>query len=228
MSSAARQLALPVSTVRDWVNGRTTGRPDACPRCTRASIPEGPYVALLGYYLGDGCVSHAPRYDVLRISCDARLPGIVDDVSQVLREVRRAGRVFHVAGPGTIVVQGHWKHWTCLFPQHGPGRKHERVIALERWQEEIVERHPGPFLRGLLHSDGCRTNNWTTRRVGGELKRYDYPRWQFSNRSEDILGLCTWALDLVEVPWRRSSRWCVSVSRREGVARLDDLVGPKR
>ncbi len=64
--------------------------------------------------------------------------------------------------------------------------------------------------------------------MGGELKRYDYPRWQFSNRSEDILGLCTWALDLVEVPWRRSSRWCVSVSRREGVARLDDLVGPKR
>ena len=84
-----------------------------------------------------------------------------------------------------------------------------------------------PFLRGLFHSDGCRANNWATRRVGGELKRYDYPRWQFSNRSEDILGLCTWALDLVDVAWRRSSRWCVSVSRRAGVARLDELVGPK-
>ena len=89
MSSAARQLALPVSTVRDWVNGRTTGRPDECPRCTRASIPEGPYAALLGYYLGDGCISHAPRYDVLRISCDARLPGIVDDVSPPRAQGRR-------------------------------------------------------------------------------------------------------------------------------------------
>ncbi len=46
--------------------------------------------------------------------------------------------------------------------------------------------------------------------------------------TEDILGLCTWALDLVDVPWRRSGRWCVSVSRRAGVARLDELVGPKR
>ena len=126
VSAAARQLALPVSTVRDWVSGRATGRPDECPRCTRASIPEGPYAALLDYYLGDGCISNAPRHDVLRISCDARLPGIIADVSQVLREVRPAGKVFHVSGPGTIVVQGHWKHWTCLFPQHGPGRKHER------------------------------------------------------------------------------------------------------
>lgn len=31
------------------------------------------------------------------------------------------------------------KHWPCLFPQHGPGRKHHRRIALEPWQEAIVK-----------------------------------------------------------------------------------------
>lgn len=95
------------------------------------------------------------------------------------------------------------------------------------WQRGIVEAHPADFLRGLLHSDGCRVNNWATRVVGGEKKRYDYPRWQFVNVSEDILGFCTDALDLLDIPWRRS-RWnCISVSTRAGVARLDDLVGPK-
>ncbi len=63
--------------------------------------------------------------------------------------------------------------------------------------------------------------------VQGEKRRYEYPRWQFTNRSDDIRELCCWALDLVEVPWRRSGRWVVSVSRREAVARLDALIGPK-
>lgn len=121
----------------------------------------------------------------------------------------------------------HWKHWPCLFPQHGPGRKHERAIVLQEWQTEVVEAFPADFLHGLFHSDGCRVNNWATRVVGGKKKRYDYPRWQFVNASEDILGLCTWALDLAEVPWRRSGARVVSVSRREAVARLDELIGPK-
>ena len=42
-----------------------------------------------------------------------------------------------------------------LFPQHGPGRKHERPIVLAAWQDEVVRAHPGHFLRGLLHSDGA-------------------------------------------------------------------------
>jgi hypothetical protein len=137
-------------------------------------------------------------------------------------------RVFHVPAPGVTVVQSHWKHWTCLFPQHGPGRKHQRAIVLQDWQTAIVEDHPADFLRGLFHSDGARVANWATRTVAGRKKRYEYPRWQFSNRSADIRDLCCWALDLSGVPWRRSNAWTISVSTRAGVARLDELVGPKR
>jgi len=36
------------------------------------------------------------------------------------------------------------------------------------------------------------------------------------------------ALDLVGVPWRQSSWKTISVSTRTGVARLDELIGPKR
>ncbi|MGN6131189.1 MAG: hypothetical protein ACTHOK_12695 [Nocardioidaceae bacterium] len=120
-----------------------------------------------------------------------------------------------------------WKHWPCLFPRHGPGRKHERTPGMEPWQQTIVAAHPGPFLRGLFHSDGCRSANWTTRTVAGGKKRYDYPRWQFVNHSEEIRDWCCEALDRVDVPWRRSSWKTISVSTRAGVARLDELIGPK-
>ena len=98
---------------------------------------------------------------------------------------------------------------------------------LEDWQRTIVEAHPGPFLRGLFHSDGCRAKNWTRKIVAGEMKRYDYPRWQFTN-SADIRELCCWALDLVDVPWRQSNWKTISVSTRVGVALLDNLIGLKQ
>ena len=107
------------------------------------------------------------------------------------------------------------------------GRKHERPIVLERWQEEIVATFPGDFLRGLFHSDGARVKNWATRMVAGERKRYDYPRWQFVNSSNDIIDLCTGALDLVEISWRRSRVNTVSISRSDDVRRLDELIGLK-
>jgi hypothetical protein len=99
--------------------------------------------------------------------------------------------------------------------------------VLERWQRDVVAAHPGDFLRGLFHSDGARVANWAVRVVGGERRRHDYARWQFSNRSEDILTLCGWALDVAGVGWRRSSITHISVSRRPDVTRLDELIGPK-
>lgn len=137
-------------------------------------------------------------------------------------------RCRRVTAPGTVVVQSYWRHWPCLFPQHGPGRKHERELGMAAWQWSIVTEFPGDFLRGLFHSDGCRVSNWATRMVAGEKKRYDYPRWQFVNASEEILGWCGDALDLVDIAWRRSGLRAISVSRRADVRRLDDLIGLKQ
>jgi hypothetical protein len=61
-----------------------------------------------------------------------------------------------------------------------------------------------------------------------QLKRYDYPRWPFTNVSGDIRELCCWALDLVDVPWRQSNHETISVSTRAAVARLDTLIGLKQ
>ncbi|GGQ43285.1 hypothetical protein Saso_06310 [Streptomyces asoensis] len=124
-------------------------------------------------------------------------------------------------------VVGYYAHWPHLFPQHGPGKKHERRIALEPWQQAIVDEHPWEFVRGLIHSDGCRITNWTERTVGGERKRYAYPRYFFTNLSGDIIGLFTDALDRLGVEWRMQNLRNVSIAEKASVALLDAHVGPK-
>lgn len=111
------------------------------------------------------------------------------------------------------------KAWPLLFPQHGPGRKHLRKIELAPWQADIVERFPREFLRGLIHSDGCRVLN----RVNGK----DYPRYFFDQVSDDIHRLfCDTCERLgIEYTW---SKWkTVSIARAGSVALLDSFVGPK-
>jgi hypothetical protein len=125
------------------------------------------------------------------------------------------------------MVKSYSKHWPCLFPQHGPGRKHLRKIELEQWQSVIVRKYPSEFARGLFHSDGWRGVNRVRRRLAGGDRRYEYPRYMFCNESADILRLCGEILDLLGVAWRYSRRNVISVARREAVARLDEFVRPK-
>lgn len=199
-----------------------------CPRCDGGALDDASYAELLGWYLGDGYLSLGRRGVFnLHVINDASYVALNAHLLELMATVKPTGKPHTRRVPGAVITTVSWKHWPCLLPQHGPGRKHERPIRLEDWQTEVVEAFPADFLRGLFHSDGCRVANWATRMVGGERKRYDYPRWQFVNASEDILGLCTWALDLVDVAWRRTGPRVVSVSRREAVARLDALIGPK-
>jgi hypothetical protein len=228
VSSVAHEVGVSRAAVREWQSrGLDPDGRDQCPAEAPDRLVTLAYSALLGYYLGDGCVSRLGRTYSLRVTCDAVYPGIIEDVAGLVTAVRGRGPVTRVSAPGCIVVCGYWNHWPCLFPQHGPGRKHERTLTLEPWQQQVVDTHPAAFLRGLFHSDGCRVDNWATRQVAGETKRYDYGRWQFVNHSTDIQGFCTDALDRLGIPWRRSSWKTISVSRREAVARLDELIGPK-
>ncbi|MDT5255947.1 MAG: hypothetical protein QOD10_1027 [Mycobacterium sp.] len=122
----------------------------------------------------------------------------------------------HPQPKGCVVVSLYSKHWPCLLPQHGPGKKHLRPIRLEPWQEQLVEQATEEFIRGLIDSDGCRV-------VANDRG----VRYHFSNRSEDILGLFTGALDNLGIPWTRSSRYIIAVYRKAAVARLDEFVGGK-
>ena len=113
------------------------------------------------------------------------------------------------------------KSWPCLFPQHGPGKKHERPIVLSPWQCVLVSQRPDLLLRGLLHSDGCRFQNSGR---GG----WSHPRYGFSNASRDIQAIFCAACELLGLRWTAAGERTIYVSRKDDVALLDLFVGPKR
>jgi len=184
------------------------------------------YAHLLGLYLGDGWLVHHQRSWSLSIACTDAYPGLRREARSSVEAVS-GRRTSLVQRRGCSEVKAYWAHWLCVLPQHGPGKKHHRPVHLQEWQWDAVLEQPGPLLRGLFHSDGWRGMNVAVRTVDGVGSEKRYVRYQFSNRSDDIRHICAAALDLLDIPWRRSGRWTIAVSRRDAVAALDEHVGPK-
>lgn len=223
-----RRLGIPRGTIRDWrVRGRSQVT-SGCPLCDNVFLDKAAYSYLLGIYLGDGCLSEHPRRVYkLRVACDVKYPGIINQVAAHIVIARGVDKVGFVSLEGCVDVFSYWKHWICLFPQHGPGRKHNRAIELAPWQEEIVKAHPRALIRGLIHSDGNRHINPVTRRLRSGIKHYKYTRYMFTNASDDIRGIFTNALASLDITWTKTTARDISVARREDVALLDTFVGPK-
>ena len=161
----SRRTGIPRGTIRDWRRGR---RPNfertraTCAVCVGnpLALPQAAYTYLLGLYLGDGYLVAFPRAVYkLRITCADRYPDLIRQCEFAMTQIL-PNKVNRAARQGCCDVYSLSKHWPCLFPQHGPGRKHERRIELAAWQQDLIDLDPRPLLRGLLHSDGCRVLNW--------------------------------------------------------------------
>jgi hypothetical protein len=236
LRSISKSTGISRATLHDWrehpeINAQVHA---VCPRCAASpTLPEPPhdYAYLLGLYLGDGCISRAGARDKdvwkLRVACADAWPGLIRECERAMRSIRPDNNVSIQQNVGCVEVSSCSKHWPCLFPQYGPGRKHMRRIALQPWQHDVMLANPGHFARGLFHSDGYRGVNRVRRRLADGDRWYEYPRYLFTNESADILGLCGETLDRLGVAWRFSRRNAISVARREAVARLDEFVGPK-
>jgi hypothetical protein len=146
---------------------------------------------------------------------------IVDETEALLRrgfQGNRVGRLVRYDG-SMVVLWTYHSHLTCLFPQHGPGKKHERPMQLERWQEDLVLAAPWRFIRGCIRSDGCVFVN----RTG----RYEYLSYCFDNWSAEIRTLFAAACKVVGVDCRPAGT-SVRIYRRASVALLEEHVGLKR
>jgi hypothetical protein len=228
LNSVSRETGISRAAIRAWLD-RLEPLPRMAPPDPGPPADDCAYAYLLGLYLGDGCISAHPRGTgyYLRIACANAWPGLLQLCREAIAKVRPGIGVYALQKEGYAMVTSYSRHWPSLFPQHAPGKKHERRIALDPWQQEIVDAHPWEFIRGLIHSDGCRIANWTTRLVGGEPKRYEYPRYFFTNLSADIRQLYTDTLDKVGVSWKQANAQNVSVARKASVALMDTHVGPK-
>lgn len=239
-AEVARRLAVPYGTVGSWKHGDRAKRgelpgrkPATCPTCHGDPLDERAYSYLLGLYLGDGHIVRPKQHRAytLAITCDDKWPGVMDSVEQAVRDVLPNNKPCRVRRTGCHDVKVYSQHLPCLFPQHGPGLKHERDVSLVPWQQTIVDAHPWGLLRGLIHADGCRIVNWATRTTNGITRRHEYPRYFLTNKSPDILRLFTATLDAVGVRWKARNRLSgstdISIARRDSVTLLDCHIGPK-
>jgi hypothetical protein len=226
----SRRTEIPRSTVREWRTTRPGAAAEQLERRRRSCAvcsggvpdpPASPYAYLLGMYLGDGCISAGPRAYRLRITLDAGYPGIVAECAAAIQAIRpdKPVRIGRYAHKRCVEVSAYWQHWPCLIPQHGPGRKHLRTIELVAWQRAIIDEQRKQFVRGLIHSDGCRI-------VANDRGRPS-PRYHFSNLSEDIKRLYCESLDALVVRWTRPCDRQIAVYRKDSVAILDTFIGPK-
>lgn len=227
-SQVSRATGINRTTIAEWRRDGPPGRRDAaarssCPRCEGRRLDAVAYAFLLGMYLGDGSIARHPRAYKLRVVQDARYPNSIEEIRRAMATVRHCelDRIRTVQHVGCVEVYTYWRHWPCVFPQHGPGTKHLRRIELTAWQASIVAEQPASLLRGLIHSDGCRVIN----RVG--KGKYAYPRYLFSNRSEDIRRIFREACDSVGVRPTNPKPDEISIARRVDVVALDSFVGPK-
>ncbi len=207
--------------------GRPAEPGPCCPQCGSAKHDfdrlSSAYVYLLGLYLGDGCISeHRRKVFRLRIALDMKYQGIVEECAATMQAVVPWNKVHQQLTPKNYVeVHAYSKSWPCLFPQHGPGKKHEREIVLTNWQQGLVDLAPELLVRGLIHSDGCRFIN--TGSYG-----WRSPRYVFTNFSDDIKRIFCDACDQLDLHWTVAPPKSVYVSRKADVAKLDEFVGPKR
>lgn len=233
----ARALGISRTTVGRWLKrGREavltspmrSRATDVCPERCRIveNVPPAWFAYLLGQYLGDGTIVLTRRnVHRLFVSCCAAYPSLVDECVQAIRAVLPDNAVGRRARKGVVEVSCYSTHLPCLFPQHGPGKKHTRPIVLAPWQAAVaLDAHPDRFVRGLIHSDGCRSTNRVRGRNG---RSYEYVRYQFCNRSEDIRALFCAACDRLGLEWRRMNAVTISVAQSDSVARLDTMVGAK-
>lgn len=228
----ARLTGFPQSTVRNWLRREEPPSQQRPLPTEFVPISAAGYCYLLGQYLGDGYLSNTggPSSWRLGISCDSRYPGIIEEVSDAIGCCDPRSHICRnaVKGANLIVVLASSPLWPLAFPQHGRGRKHLRPIVLEPRQLEITHRHPQALLRGLIHSDGCRSlNRFRTKLPSERVAEYEYPRYFFSNLSADIRRIFCHHCDLLGIRWTQSNPRNISIADRRSVTLLDEFIGPK-
>ena len=178
------------------------------------------YAYILASYLGDGCISRVRRTFKLRIFYDCKYPLLKDYCIKTLQILFPNNKVnFLTTASNCFEIFSYSKTWPELLPQHGPGKKHLRKIELKTWQLELVNSFPIEFIKGLFHSDGCYSSNV----VNGK----DYPRYTFSNRSQDILEFFENYISKLELNWTFANQHNRSVAKRKDVAYLMSCLGTK-
>lgn len=239
----AKELNITHSTVRYWWNydfARVAQLAEAqdlksCQREFESHLGYH-YAHLLGLYLGDGYINkHNSSCYKLRITCHAEDSIVINDCMQSMKAlfINKVNKWKHT-NANCVDVYIYSNDIPKLFPQHGKGRKHERKIALESWQKDIINEHPLLFIKGLMQSDGSRFIR--------NIENRSYASYIFCNVSKDIIDIlydvCIGvglsptiiSLDNKKYKYSRSTNilYRLNFNKRKDVELLDNVIGTKK
>ena len=194
----AGRTASPVKTIRRWrrlyqrrgdPRARRTGWP--CPAATGRRSTAPPTPSCSAGTSATAASSAAARRLRLHIYND-RATRHQRRVAELMRQAsRRRSHACSVPGPARSWCRRTGSTGRACSRSTGRAASTSGAIVLDGLAaRDRRRRTPADFLRGLFHSDGCRVEQLG--RPGwwpASAKRYDYPRWQFTNNSDDILRL---------------------------------------
>ena len=136
LNSVSRETGISRAAIRSWQD-RLEPLPSIANPDPGPPADDRAYAYLLGLCLClclcDGRISPHPRRTgyYLRIACADAWPGLIHLCREAITKVRPGIGVYALQKEGYAMVTSYSRHWPDLFPQHAPGKKHERQIALE-------------------------------------------------------------------------------------------------
>lgn len=184
------------------------------------------YSFVLGMYLGDGCIHAISRSMQFTLSLDKKYNELNEYVIAVcdLLFNRKASIYDRSVDRGQKTISNCINVKYCnkllgiLFPQHGVGKKHTRIIELSEWQLSFV--NDIYLCQGLFFSDGCyyfdkANSKWM---------------YSFTNKSSGIVEILRWSLDRLGIRSNirdKGDSQILTVKHRSDVSRLHDMIGDK-
>ena len=180
------------------------------------------YSYILGLYLGDGYINATSRAYRLRITLDEKYPTVIEQCKLALEILLPNNKVSIINKNGCKDVSIYSNKLLELFPQHGLGYKSNRDVGLLEWQLKILDDIS--FIRGLMHSDGCRYIN--------KVADIHYVNYSFANTSRHISASLCWALRRQKIYFTIVHRklkenlkpvTVIYIRRKQDVIKLDNI-----
>lgn len=222
----SKKYKIPRATLRYWLKS------DFLEKKNVAKLEEDNYIEkvydrvrenkkiynfILGLYIGDGCITKNKMSYKIRIVQDSKYQNSIKEISSVM-EIFFQKRSSLTQQEGCAVVTIFDKYLPLYFPQHGPGKKHERKIELSQFQLENLDYEN--LMRGLFISDGSYY-----------LAKKKYERYNFTNKSLDIINIfrqCLYHFDISHgFRIKPNGIYIVEIQKKSEVMKTKEIVGVK-
>lgn len=178
------------------------------------------YAYLLGMYFGDGYICKSRRTYKLRIFIHSSHEILRHKILQTISVIFPDNKVnwFEQKNAKCVEIYLYNNNLPLIFPQHGKGLKHTRLIQYTDWQQNIVKKYPESFISGLLDSDGSSYIQTNTK-----LRYYS-----FRNTSKDIKQMFIDSCIQLGINCKPDNNTTVYIRKKEDVKKLESFYSYKQ